>query len=133
MLPGEVHDLRHLHLGNLVGIDTANADPLLVDMQHNARCLVTRLIEKPFQNIDDEVHRCVIVVQQQNFVKTGPLCFRSRFGDDAGFHVAIIAEAPIFRHGQTAFESRDRFTQNRKAVLLFRDKDIAAGSGGEGL
>jgi hypothetical protein len=36
MIAGEIHDLRHLGFRHLESVDTADADTLLVDVQHDA-------------------------------------------------------------------------------------------------
>ena len=45
VLPGEIHHLVNLCLGDLVGEDAADADAALVDVEHDARRLLdeTRL------------------------------------------------------------------------------------------
>src|SRR6266568_6811588 len=35
MLAGKIHDLRHFGLGDLVGVDAAFADPVVVNVQHD--------------------------------------------------------------------------------------------------
>ena len=46
MTPGEIHHLRDFGLSDLVGEDAANSDATLVDMQHDLRRVLLRLIEK---------------------------------------------------------------------------------------
>src|SRR5690606_32253844 len=63
MLTREIHDLRHLGLCHFVRIDTAHADALVVDVQHDARRLFPPLVEVLLKHVHDELHRCVVVVE----------------------------------------------------------------------
>jgi len=62
MLPRKVHDLRHLGLGNLVRVDAANADPLVMNVQHDACRVLLSFVEEPLQNKNDELHRREVVI-----------------------------------------------------------------------
>src|SRR3546814_4830226 len=88
---GKIHDLRHLGLGDLVGEHAADADAAAVDMEHDARGLLPALGEEPFEHVNDELHRSVIVVQHQNLVHRGLLGFRLVLNDDAGSLALITA------------------------------------------
>jgi hypothetical protein len=68
ILFGEIHHLRHLGFRNFIGEYTADADPLLVDMQHHLRGLIGVHLEKAFENMHDKFHRRIIVVEQQHFI-----------------------------------------------------------------
>ncbi len=76
VLTGEIHHLCHLGLGNLECIGTTFAHPVMVDMQHDLRGLFFILVEEPHQHVNDELHRGVIVVEQQNAIKVRPLAHR---------------------------------------------------------
>ena len=89
MLPGEVHHLRHFRLGNLISVDAAYADALLMDMEHDPRRLFAMLVEEAFEDIDHELHRSVIVIQKKNFVKARPLRLWTRFRNDPGLEAVI--------------------------------------------
>jgi len=65
---GEVHDLGHFGFGDFIGEDAANSHTAAMDMQHDIGGFLTVFIEEAFQNMDDEFHRRVIIVQQQNLV-----------------------------------------------------------------
>ncbi len=73
MFARKVYGLRNFSLSNLKRVDTANADPPLVDVQHDLGGLFTILIEEPFQDMNDELHRGIIVVQEKHLVKGGLL------------------------------------------------------------
>ena len=93
MFAGKVHDLRHLGFGHFVGIDPAFADAVMMHMQHDSGGGLAVLVEKPLQHVNHELHRRVIVVQQQNPIKVGPLGLRFGLGDDRGAGVATLAAA----------------------------------------
>ena len=105
MFAGKVHDLRHFRFGDLVGEHTALADPVVVHMQHNASRGFAVLAKKPFQHMHDELHRRVVVVEQENAIETRTLRLRLRLGDDRGpgavlaFALALVARqagTPLF-------------------------------------
>src|SRR5918997_2873080 len=52
VLAGEVHHLGNFGLGDLVGEDTALADAVLVDVQHDPRSVLSILVEKTFEDVD---------------------------------------------------------------------------------
>src|SRR5437763_1805554 len=59
--------LPDLGLGHLVWIDAGDADSLAMDVQHDLRGQRFFVIEYALQHVDDEFHRGVVVVVQQNF------------------------------------------------------------------
>ena len=46
MLARKIHHLRHFGLGNLVGENTALADPMMMNMQHDLGCCFNILLEE---------------------------------------------------------------------------------------
>src|SRR5665213_1182368 len=90
MFACEIHDLRHLGLGDFIGIDPAFAHSMLMNMQHDMGRLLTTLLKKLLQHQYDEFHRGVVVVQQQHAIESRPLGFGPRFGDDARPGVVIF-------------------------------------------
>src|SRR5260221_12676399 len=68
MLPSEVHDLGDLRLRDFVGINAADAHAAAMDMQHDARRLLAVLVEKPLEDINDELTRLDAVVRQAQLV-----------------------------------------------------------------
>ena len=65
---GKIHNLRYLGLGNFIAEDTAHADALLMDMQHDARRILKAHPEETLQAQHDEFHRRVVVIEHQHFV-----------------------------------------------------------------
>ena len=95
MPPGEFNHLGDLCFRDLEGIDAANTHTMAVDMQHHVDGLFAILAEDFFQDMDDELHRRVIVVEQQHLVEAGLLGLGARFGDDAGSGVASGIARPV--------------------------------------
>src|SRR5215469_2015484 len=62
VLPSEIHHLGHLRLGHLVSIDAADPDPPIMHVEHDAGSFLPVLVEKAFEDVDDELHRGVVVV-----------------------------------------------------------------------
>src|SRR5712691_1755558 len=98
LLAREVHHLRHLGFCDFIRIDTAFADPVLVHMKHDPCGVFAVFVEEPLQDLHDEFHRRVIVVQQQHAVEIGPLGLRLDAGDDGGA-LLVIAAAPVVSAG----------------------------------
>jgi hypothetical protein len=63
VLSREVHHLGHLRLGDLVGVDPTLPDPVVMNVEHDPSGLLARLVEKPFEHVNDELHGGVVVVQ----------------------------------------------------------------------
>ena len=90
VLPGEVHHLRHFGLRNLVSKNSTFPDAVLVDVQHDPRRVLAVLVEEPFQHMHHELHRGVVVVQEQNAVEVGPFRARLGFCDDRRVRATAI-------------------------------------------
>src|SRR5665213_864866 len=84
MAARKFNDLCHLCLGNLICKYAANAHTMAMDMQHDLHRLFASLVEEPLENVNDEFHRRVVVVEDQNLVEAGFLGLGARFCDDAG-------------------------------------------------
>jgi hypothetical protein len=82
ILTGEIHDLGHFGLGHLKCIDPAFAHSVIVNMEHYAGGRFAILLEKALQNVDDEFHRRVVVVEDQNTVEARLLGFGLGARDD---------------------------------------------------
>lgn len=75
MTPGKVHYKRHFGFRHFKAEDTNNRQPLLVDSQHDIEGLRMVQSEEPLQDMDDKLHRRIVVVQQQHLVHWRPLRF----------------------------------------------------------
>jgi hypothetical protein len=62
----ELVDAGHLGFGDVVRIEPAEPLALRMHVHHDAKRLGRRLVEQRFQHMDDEVHRRVIVVEQDH-------------------------------------------------------------------
>ena len=84
MFSCKVHDLRHLGLGNFVCVNTALADAVMMDMEHNADRRFMILVEESLQHLNDKLHRRIIVVEQQHPVEARLLGLRLGLGNNRG-------------------------------------------------
>ena len=89
MFFGKVHNLSHFCLGDLISVDTADADAAAVDMHHDARGFVAIFLKEAFQDVNDEFHWRVVVIQHEDLVHRRLLGFGARLDDDAGRGAAI--------------------------------------------
>lgn len=103
MAAGEIHHLCNLGFRHLERKHTHHGDTFLVNGQHHFECLRMSHAEEPLQHMHDELHRGVIVIEQQDLVKRRTLSFGARFGDDAGLVVwlALSAGHKVGRKGQS--------------------------------
>ena len=90
-------DLRHLRLGDLAGEHAAHATPAGMHVQHDLGRFFDIHREKAHQYLDNEVHRGVVVVQQQHLVKRRPLGLGLGIDDHGGIAVAVIGARPRVR------------------------------------
>src|ERR1043166_3840114 len=84
MAAREFNDLRHFSLRNLECENPTNTHTVPVDMQHDLHRVLAVLVEKALKNVNDELHRRVVVVQDEDLVETGFLGLRARLGDQPG-------------------------------------------------
>lgn len=80
MSAGKVEHLGYLRLGNLVCIDPAQPNTLLVDVKHDPGRLLAGAIKEPLEDEHDEFHRRVIIIEKQNPIERRLLGFDPRFG-----------------------------------------------------
>ena len=90
MFARKVHDLRDLGFCDLIRVDAAFADPVVVDMQHYSCGGFVVLAEEAFENMHDELHRRVVVVENEDPVHVRPLGLRLRLRDDRGARTALL-------------------------------------------
>src|SRR5512132_2271383 len=69
-------DLLHLGRGHVVRIDAANAHAFAVNLEHHLGCPLPGHAEEFLQYQNDELHRRVVVVEQQNLVHRRKLDLR---------------------------------------------------------
>ena len=90
MFARKVHDLRDLGFRDLVRIDAAFADPVMMHMQHYSCGGFVVLAEEAFQNVHDELHGRVVVVENEDPVHVRPLGLRLGLGDDRSARPALL-------------------------------------------
>jgi len=88
MPPGEFNHLGDFCFRDLECEDAADAHAVTMDVQHHIHRFLAGFAENLFQYVDDELHRRVVVVQQQHLVERRLLGLGARFGDDPGAGVA---------------------------------------------
>src|SRR5258707_12746402 len=62
---------------------TADTHSVPMDMEHNLDSLFPSLVEELLEDMNDELHRRVVVVENKNLVEAGLLGFRARLRNDA--------------------------------------------------
>ena len=126
-LAGHVHDLGRLCFGHLIGIDTADTDTAVVHVKHDLGRFFASLPEEPFQDVNDELHRRVVVVQHQNLVHGRFLGFGTRFGDDTRTRRTVPATVlivPAVRTGgENPYVPIDRHCRFDRYFLYCRKPD----------
>ena len=102
----EFNHLRHFCFRHFVREYPADTHTVAMDLQHDLHGLVASLVEESLEDVHDEFHRRVIVVQQKHFVEAWLLRLRTRFRDnaradavaDAVVLARLAAIALFFRH-----------------------------------
>src|SRR5437764_13368443 len=105
VLAREVHHLRHLGLGDFIGEHAALANPMVMNVQHDLGGGLDVLLEEPFQDENDELHRSIVVIQDQDAIKIRALGLWLDLGDDgssrtAGASGAVFVIAHSGRRGR---------------------------------
>jgi hypothetical protein len=95
----KVHDLRHFCFRHFVCEHAALADPVVVDMQHNASRRLAVFVKEALEHVHDEFHRRVVVVEQKDAIQTRPLGLRLGLGDDrrSGAFIALALSIVVRR------------------------------------
>ena len=100
MFAGKVHNLRHFGFGHLIRKNTTLADAVLMHMHHDPMGRLVILIEETLEDVDHELHRRVVVIEQQHAIEVWPLGLRPCLGNDRGpgravaFTLAIVVRQP---------------------------------------
>ena len=69
MTAREFNHLRHLGLRHLEGENAADTDAVAVDVQHDLDRVFAVLVEELLQDVNDELHRRVVVVENEDLVQ----------------------------------------------------------------
>ena len=91
MPAGRIDHLSHLCFSDFVSVDSTYPNTMLVNVKHYPCRFVPSFIKEPLEDIDDELHRRVVVIQNQNSVQGGLLKLRLDLRDDRRPHpVSLI-------------------------------------------
>ena len=105
MPAGKFNDLGDFCFRHFLGENAADTHTVTMDMEHDLDRVVPRLVEEPLQNMNDELHRSVVVVQDQDLVEARPLGFRASFRHHADVGAVALARPAVIvlvAHAQTA-------------------------------
>ena len=120
MLPGEIHHTRYFGLRDLKCIDPTFADTMIVNVEHDFCRLFSILTEKSFQNVNDKLHRCVVIVENQHAIEAWLLGFCMSARDDSRTTAAIPAVGivvSIFLHCCAAIDQLVNYLRHDMPVL----------------
>jgi len=99
MSAGEFNHLRHFCFRHFVGEYPADTHTVAVDLQHDLHGLVAAFVEESLEDMHDEFHRRVVVVEQKHLVEAGLLrlrpCFRNHAGADAIADAIVLARLAV--------------------------------------
>src|SRR3954462_4376319 len=115
VLPCKVHYLGNLRFRHLIGINATDPDAPLVHMEHDSCGLFPTLVEKPLENMNNELHGGIVVIEQQNLVEAGLLGFRLSPGDDTRMR-PVLGAPSLSSHGRFAA----RHSRARSESRLYR-------------
>ena len=107
MLAREIHHLCHLGLGDFIGEYAALPDTVMMNVQHDLGRGLDILLKEFFEHVNDEFHRRVVVVQDQDAIEIGSLGLRLDLGDDGGNGTAASACAVfVIAHSGIGYGNR---------------------------
>ena len=120
MAARKFNDLRHFSLGNLECENSANTHTVPVDMQHDLDRVLAVLVEESLENVNNKLHRRVVVVEDEDLVEAGFLGLRARFCDQTGpGSVTAVAHSTVARVSH-ALCSRNPFRGRKIRALYLR-------------
>src|SRR5512138_3429388 len=93
VLAREIHYLRHFRLCDLVCENATFSHAMLMDVQHDLSRLFARLVEEALDDMHYELHRGVVVVQQQHTIEAGPFGLRLDARGNPGCRTTLVAAA----------------------------------------
>ena len=95
VLARKIHHLRHLGFGDFIGEYAALPNSMMMHVEHDLGRGFDILLEELLQNVNDEFHRRVIVIQYQDAIQVRPLGLRFDLGDDGCRRTACPARRVI--------------------------------------
>src|SRR6185312_9818345 len=129
MTAGKFNDLRHFSFRHLVGEHPANTHAMAVDMQHHLNGFLAILVEEALENVNDELHGRVVVVQDENLIEAGLLGLWACFCDNAGSVLAtgsavqivivlVVSAAHARQFYRTEFNGKKKKTRPAPVVVF---------------
>lgn len=98
VLAGKIHDLANLGFSNFVSKYAALADTMIMNMQHDTRRIVHVFLKKPLQDMNDKLHRSIVIIEKQNAIKAWLLGFRLRARNHNGTAIGSIPAVRLALH-----------------------------------
>lgn len=92
------HDLRNLGFGNLVAEDATDALALGMDLEHNLRGPRALHPEDRLKDINDELHRREVIIDQNHAVERGSLDLRASFFDSQVIAALLLVFFVLVTH-----------------------------------
>lgn len=90
MLSRKIHHLCHFCFRDFVRKYPAFSDAVVVNMKHDASRFFAVFLEEVLHNVNDKLHRRVVVIQQQHTIQIWPLGNRFRPGDNDRSGIATV-------------------------------------------
>ena len=109
MPTGKIHHLAHFGFSDFMAEHTNHGHTLFVNGQHDFERLRMRHAEKTLQHMHDELHRRVIIIQQQNLVEWRALGLWARLHQDRRVGIVVVR---IVRHHPLVFKHRVRLSDS---------------------
>ena len=101
ILPRIINHLIYLGLRHFIWIDAGNAAPVDVHLHHHAVRLGGALLEERLEHVDDELHRCVVVVQEHDVVERRLLDALADAFPDRAAGLVLVARSACHRSSVT--------------------------------
>lgn len=113
MPAGEIHHLSHFGFSDFKGKHANNSEPLFVNSKHDLETLGVVKPKKPLEDMNDEFHRCKIVVQKHDLIHRRSLRARFGFGQQAG---VILWPAGGVGHDRVGHGGKKGHAENLRSV-----------------
>ncbi len=98
VLAGKIHDLANLGFGNFVSEYAALTDTVVMNMQHDTRRVVHILLKKTLQDMNDKLHRSIVIIEKQNAIEARLFGFRLRARDHNGTIIRSVPAVGLALH-----------------------------------
>jgi len=89
------NDLRHFRFSHLECEHAAYTHAMAMDMEHHLYRILAAFGEKFLQDVHNELHRRVIVVEQEHLVERRFLGFRARARDNTGAGIVAFSAVAV--------------------------------------